>query len=131
FYPPDPAPGWYAISATTLQGVHFADHDQFAVFRGRAPTAKIGYSIFLFEQPVRGHPVDLLLAGTHVDDLLPEDFALLGTNDVELRWFDPDQAILLPGGDRPIWLALGPRELHPLLMPFLATGSGTPAAREP
>lgn len=129
FYPHDPAPGWYAISTTTLQGVHFADHDQFAVFRGRQPAAKIGHSIFLYEQPARSQPVDLLLGGTQVSHILPEDFALLGTNDVELRWFDPAQAVLLPDGARPIWLALVTGEIHPLLAPFLVADSGATAAR--
>ena len=96
FYPADPAPGFYALSATNLQGVHFADHDEFAFFRARAPLDKLGYSIFLYDVAARGEPVDLLLAGVQVDEIAPETYARLGTNDARLRWFDPAQALILP-----------------------------------
>lgn len=128
FYPHDPAPGWYAISATTLQGVHFADHDQFHFFRGREPSTKIGYSIFLFEQPARGEPVDLLLSGVQLDQIAPDNFALLGTNDVTPRWFDGERAIILPDGARPVWLVLEDRPLNSLLRPYLSFDDSDPAA---
>ena len=121
FYPHDPAPGWYAISATTLQGVHFADHDQFRFFRDRQPDDKVGYSIFLYNVPPRGEPVELLLSNTQVDALSAADFALLQTNDVRLRWFDGAQAVVVPDGGAPVWLVLaGDEALHPALRPFLS-----------
>lgn len=119
FFPHNPAPGWYAISATTLQGVHFANHDQFAYFRGREPAAKVGYSIFLFEQPAEGAPVNLVLGNLQVDQLTANDFSRLGTNDVGLSWIDAGQALIIPTDDRPLWLALGDRPLHPLLAAYL------------
>lgn len=120
FYPWDPAPGLYAISVTNLQGVHFADHDQFAYFRERTPQAKVGYSIFLYDQPAHGQPVDLLLGNLQVDELEPDDFARLATNDVALRWFDANQAVVLPTRDRPVWLALANSvSLNPSLDPFI------------
>jgi len=120
FYPHDPAPGWYAISATTLQGVHFADHDQFRFFRERQPADKVGYSIFLYNVPARGQPAELLLSNTQVDQMAPADFARLGTNDVTLRWFDGGQAVVVPAGGEPVWLLLrGEDELHPTLRPYL------------
>lgn len=119
FYPQDPAPGWYAISATTLQGVHFGNHDQFAYFREQEPAAKIGYSIFLYNVPARGKAIDLLLGGIQVDELAARDHALFQTNDVRLRWFDPSQALILPDGTRASWLAVGAEEIDPLLAPFL------------
>ena len=128
FYPPDPAPGWYAISATTLQGVHFADHDLFAFFRARRPADKIGRSIFLYEQPARGEPVDLLLGNVQIDEIEPRDFAFLDTNDVTLRWFDPQSTVILPDAARDSWLALGDQPLHPLLLPYLGVVGQTPAA---
>jgi 4-amino-4-deoxy-L-arabinose transferase-like glycosyltransferase len=129
FFPYDPAPGWYAISATTLQGVHFADPDQFRYFRERPPDGKVGYSIFLYNVPPRGAPVDLLLSNTQVDDLAPADFARLGTNDVTLRWFDGTQAVVVPGRGGPVWLALaGGEELHPGLRPFVVYGNAAEAA---
>jgi hypothetical protein len=120
FYPPDPAPGLYAISATNLQGVHFADRDQFAFFRRQKPLAKIGYSIFLFDQPAYGHAVDLLLGNVQVDELRLDDYARLQTNDVTLRWFDADQALLLTENDKPVWLAISPEvPLNPVLASYV------------
>jgi hypothetical protein len=106
FFPYNPAPGIYAISATTLQGVHFADHDQYAYFREQEPLAKIGYSVFLYEVAAYGQPAELALAGVQVDELTAADYALLETNQVQLRWFDPGQSWLLLGGESR-WLALG------------------------
>lgn len=120
FYPHNPAPGVYAISATTLQSVHFADSDQFAWFRAREPVDKLGYSIFLYDVPARGAPADLLLSGVQLDELSPADFARLGTNDVTPRWFDLAQSLVLPQGEAPLWLAAAPGQVvHPLLGPEL------------
>jgi len=120
FYPALPAPGWYAISATTLQGVHFANHDQFRVFRERVPDDKVGYSIFLYRQPARGEPVDLLLSNMQIDTILPGDYDRLGTNDVRPRWFDGTQAAIVPDGAHAVWLVRPrPETLHPLLLSFL------------
>ena len=50
----DPAPGWYAIGATTLQGSYTPDVDTFAYFRVMTPTARIGHAMFVYhvtEQP--------------------------------------------------------------------------------
>lgn len=96
FYPHDPAPGIYAISATTLQGVHFDDHDRFAWFRGQDPLDKVGYSIFLYDVAPTGEQVDLALGGVQLDEIDPADFALLGSNDVVPNWFDPAQSLILP-----------------------------------
>ena len=121
FYPHDPAPGWYAISATTLQGVHFADHDQFLFFRERRPADKVGYSIFLYNVPPRGAPVDLLLSNTQVDAIAAADFARLGTNDVTLRWFDGGQTVILPDSNAPLWLLLpSSGELESSLQEYLS-----------
>ena len=40
---------YVAISATNLEGVHFANKDLFAPLRQRKPMAKIGYSIFVYD----------------------------------------------------------------------------------
>jgi len=129
FYPHDPAPGWYAISATTLQGVHFADHDQFRFFRERPADDKVGYSIFLYRVAPRGEPVDLLLASTQMDSLAAADFAQLGTNQVTPRWFEADRALVLPAGVAPLWLLLPAEEDVPAaLRPFLDYGPAAVAA---
>ncbi len=96
FYPPDPVPGVYAISVTNLQGVHFADHDLYAWFRQRQPVAKIGYSIFVYDVPASAPPVNLVLSGVQLDELVPANHARLGSNDLRLRWQFPGQAWLQP-----------------------------------
>jgi hypothetical protein len=106
FYPHNPAPGIYAISVTNLQGVLFEDHDLFAWFRQREPLAKIGYSIFIYRVPADPLTVvNLALGGIQPDQIAPADYALLATNNVAYRWFDPAQALQLPAG--PHWLILG------------------------
>ncbi|MCA9980070.1 MAG: glycosyltransferase family 39 protein, partial [Anaerolineales bacterium] len=97
FYPADPAPGLYAISATNLQGVHFENHDQFAWFREREPIAKIGYSIFLYDVPARGEPAALALPlGMDMSNLPAELHAPLATNDVRPSWYEPSRSLLIP-----------------------------------
>ena len=44
-----PTKGWFAISATNLQGVYFDDKDLYAWFREHEHVAKIGYSIFIYK----------------------------------------------------------------------------------
>lgn len=105
FYPFDPAPGIYAISATNLQGVLFDDHDQFAWFRDRRPLAKIGYSIFVFEVSPRGTPAHIMLSSVQLDEIEASDYALLDTNQVTPHWFDPAESLLIPPGDN-VWWAL-------------------------
>lgn len=105
YYPHDPAPGLYAISATNLQGVHFTNHDQFAYFRHRDPLTKIGYSIFIYDVPAYGEPVDVVLAGLQLDDIKPQDFARWVSNQVQPRWVDPAMAMVLPSSDHS-WLVL-------------------------
>ncbi|MBI5903473.1 MAG: glycosyltransferase family 39 protein [Deltaproteobacteria bacterium] len=43
-----PLKGWFAISATMLQGVYLRDRDFYRVFRETAPVDSIGYSIFIY-----------------------------------------------------------------------------------
>lgn len=117
--PTKPAPGFYAISATNLQGVHFADHDQFAWFRSRSPVARLGYSIFLYEVAPEGPPAALLLGGIQPDELDPGDVNRIPTNDLVPRWFDPTQALIVPRDGRG-WLALAASApVNPLLGDFI------------
>ncbi len=126
FYPADPAPGFYAISASNLQGVLFADHDRFAWFREQEPVDKVGYSIFLYEVPAYGEPVSLALSGVQIDELLPADYALLGTNQVTPLWFEAGQSLLAA----PDWLVLAEGVVFdPLLQPLFAAASPTIAAQ--
>jgi 4-amino-4-deoxy-L-arabinose transferase-like glycosyltransferase len=43
-----PHRGWFAISATHLQGVYLPDRDIYAFLREQEPVARIGYSIFVY-----------------------------------------------------------------------------------
>ncbi len=84
--------------------MHFADHDQFAVFRERQSVDKLGYSLFLYDVDPYGSPVNLLLSGIQPDEIDAADFALLATNDVGIRWLDGQQAVVLPQNGQPTWL---------------------------
>jgi hypothetical protein len=128
FVPSDPAPGWYAISATNLQGVHFFNHDQFRFFRDIDPDAKLGYSIFLYDVPARGEPVNLILSGLQPDEIAPQDFAQLGTNDVTLRWVDGTRALIMSGNGRPTWL-MGSTDLEANWPAQLAGADRRPSTR--
>ncbi|MBK9054199.1 MAG: hypothetical protein IPL78_25790 [Chloroflexi bacterium] len=122
FFPTDPAPGFYAISASNLQGVLFQDHDRFAWFREREPVDKVGYSLFIYEVPAYGEPVTLALSGVQIDELAPADYALLGTNQVTPLWFEAGQSLIAPLD----WLALADGvAFDPLLESFFAAASPT------
>ena len=54
-----------------------------------------------------------------MDELPTDDYSRLGTNDVTLRWFDPSTSLLIPGDQRPVWMALGDRPIHPELSPYI------------
>jgi 4-amino-4-deoxy-L-arabinose transferase-like glycosyltransferase len=50
YNPYTPPPGWYAISATSLQlGLYLENRDLFAYFRNKEPDRQAGYSINLYE----------------------------------------------------------------------------------
>jgi hypothetical protein len=111
YYPHDPAPGVYAISATLLQGVVMGpeEWDTYAWFRDQVPFAKAGYSIFLYRVEPTGPPVDVSLSGLQVDELTPDTFSTFGTNDVRLRWFDARTSFVISA--QPAWYSLGEDDL--------------------
>jgi len=123
YYPQDPAPGLYAISANLLQGRNLVDPDTYAWFRGREPVAKIGYSIFLYEVAPRGEGQAVLaLSGLRLSDLAPADYARLGTNQVRVMWFDGERAVVAPTDPgRALW-AFDPAALG---MPLSEACEGT------
>ena len=119
-YPPDPAPGVYAISANLIQGRNLADPQTYAWFCARAPIDKVGYSIFIYRVPARGRPVPLGLSGVDVADVRPGEYAQLGTNDVRVLWFDARRALAAPDSERAGWLFIADETpVHPLLGAFL------------
>jgi hypothetical protein len=56
FAPFDPAPGVYAIGATTLQGVYTPDVNTFAYFRSQEPDAVLGNALFVYRVPDHAVP---------------------------------------------------------------------------
>jgi hypothetical protein len=120
YYPPNPAPGVYAISVTNLHGVVLgAGRDDYAWFRDKEPIARAGGGIFIYEVAPRGQPVDLFLGGLPLAAIPPDDFARLETNQPRLRWFDPAQAVMM-GPTAVNWLALGEgTAVDPALRPLL------------
>ena len=112
FYPYDPSPGIYAISATNLQGVSLGTdkRDTYAWFRDKHPFAKAGYSIFLYRVEPIGPPVEAALSGLQVDEIAHESFTTFGTNDMRLRWFDARTSLVLPS--QPTWYVLGEGDLR-------------------
>jgi hypothetical protein len=52
-----PHPGWYAVSATNLEGLYsYPDLDRWAWLRRREPVAKVGHTIFVFRVDLPSAP---------------------------------------------------------------------------
>ena len=110
----DPQPGWYAISATTLDGVPLPYPPTYDWFRHREPQERLGHALFLYHViPSAGqwlaqcqHPVvpltgDAIAAGFGRDDLRRLTF------DCEQTWVVPPAAgwyaRAIPPEDRLRW----------------------------
>lgn len=121
FNPHDPAPGFYAISVTNLQGLVLgAASDTFAWFRDQEPVAQIGGSIFVYEVAARGEPVNVAFSGLRPAELAPELQARPGTNDVRVRWFDGRTSLIWPASGG-WWAVSADAPLNPLLQPLVQT----------
>lgn len=105
FNPTHPAPGIYAISATTLMGVHFDNHQQFAYFWDKTPFHKLGYSIFLYDVSPFGTPADLVLDNIQIDELTSVDLEALQTNQLDLHWLYDGSGRYYPASSSPTWVA--------------------------
>lgn len=104
--PLNPAPGIYALSVTSLHGVVLGEQrDAFAWFREQEPFARLGGSIFLYEVPTKGAPIELVLLGVEPAELAPAVRAQLAGNDFRVRWLDDGSAMLWPDGGG--WLVVG------------------------
>jgi len=99
YHPERPLPGIYAISVTNLQGVLLDNHDTFAGFRNLRPLDQIGHSIKIYEIPAEGPPENLALGNVRLDQIPPETLdRYFDTNDLHLRWFNPQTSLVLMGG---------------------------------
>ncbi len=130
FYPENPAPGVYMFSATQLQGVYARDPARYAWFREREPTARIAYSLFVYDVPATGPAVGLGLSGVGLAHLDPAEYGrAFASNDRHIRWFDGRTSFLWPGGGGAdaVWTAVGDGHLpsHPLLQALYPTAGPT------
>jgi hypothetical protein len=69
----DPAPGWYAIGATTLQGVYTSDVNTLAWFRSHEPAARLGHALFIYEVLPRPSPTWAAVCTDPAPLLSPEE----------------------------------------------------------
>jgi uncharacterized membrane protein YhaH (DUF805 family) len=107
----DPAPGVYAISATTLQGVVVADSEMFDYFRKVEPVARIGHAMFVYQVSDRPPGEWAAQCTVPVAPLPPEVLAEgLGRDDLRLVYFDCSQSWLYPPGDG--WYVLARDAAH-------------------
>ncbi len=101
----NPAPGVYAISTTTLQGVVVADSEMFDYFRKIDPVARVGHAMFVYQVEAHSRADWAAQCTTPVAPLSPEALAEgLGRDDLRLTGFDCSQSWLYPAGNG--WYAL-------------------------
>ena len=96
----DPAPGVYAIGATTLQGVMVADPDTFDWFRHREPLGRPGTALFVYrvEAPTAS-PGWLAQCNVPLAPLTDAAIAEgMGRDDLRMVYFDCASGWLYPGG---------------------------------
>ncbi len=108
-----PAPGLYVIGATNLNGVGLAAGDVFKPFReqepiARVPTARVGYSLFVYEVPGvagPGTPNPTCISGLRFKDLADEtEVYSLGRGPGAIKWFDHASSFILPAAGDPAYV---------------------------
>jgi len=117
FSPINPAPGWYAISVTVLQGPFSPEPDLFDWFRRHEPVAKVGYSIFVYQVEPDPDPPGWL-GSCYGPELAMRDVEIarrFGREDLRTVGFDCSQTWVYPAGGRPGWY----------LVPKASDGPGT------
>ena len=110
----NPAPGWYAIGATTLQGAYTPDVNTFAYFRAMKPAARIGHALFVYhvaESP-QGQWVAQCASPTAPLDA-DEIKTSFGRDDLRLVQFDCSSSWWYPAGGAPGWYIFSPRGESP------------------
>jgi hypothetical protein len=121
FSPINPAPGWYAISATVLQGAFAPEPDLFDWFRRHEPAAKVDYSIFVYHvEPDRDPPAWLGFCYTPEPVMGDAEIThRFGRDDLRVVHFDCEQTWVYPAGNGPGWY----------LVPRVSDGPGTLAGQ--
>jgi len=117
FSPINPAPGWYAISATVLQGPFSPEPDLFDWFRRHEPIAKVGYSIFVYRvEPDPDPPA--WLGFCYTPEAVMSDAEIVhrfGRDDLRIVHFDCEQTWVYSTDGSPAWY----------LIPTASSGPGT------
>lgn len=105
FSPINPAPGWYAISATVLQGPYSSEPDLFDWFRRHEPVARIGYSIFVYRVEPDPDPPAWLGFCYAPERVMDDDDVVhrFGRDDLRVVGFDCGQTWVYPVGGGPGW----------------------------
>jgi hypothetical protein len=113
----NPEPGWYAISATLIQGAYLANPDDLSWFRLRQPDATVGHSIFLYHVLPDPDPPRWLASCYAPNQALRDEQIgrYLGTDSLRAVGFDCRMSWVIPAGEGPGWY----------LVPEAADGPGT------
>ncbi|MBN1889217.1 MAG: phospholipid carrier-dependent glycosyltransferase [Thermoflexales bacterium] len=100
----NPAPGIYAIGATSLQGVYTPDINTYAFFRAMTPTVRIGHALFVYDVP-RAEPGEWVAQCTPPAAPLETEEIVEGFGRGDLRrvYFDCSQSWWYPANDTPGW----------------------------
>jgi hypothetical protein len=96
--PYNPAPGTYALSATTLQGVMMADPNLYNWFRHKTPTAQPGYGLLLYQIDAQDiQPGWVAQCSRPVSPLSSSDIEVgFGIENMRLISFDCESAWIYP-----------------------------------
>jgi hypothetical protein len=97
YAPLKPAPGVYAIGATTLQGVYTPDVNTFAYFRTRRPDAVLGHALFIY-RVVEDLPVGWAAVCYDLPLDAPQIRQGLSQPDLRLIYFDCDSSLVYGQG---------------------------------
>ncbi|MFW5943377.1 MAG: ArnT family glycosyltransferase, partial [Chloroflexota bacterium] len=101
YNPYTPAPGWYAISRSSLRlGMMYQNVDIYAYFRDKEPVARAGYSINLYEV---AYPPDTpitraVVTGDAVSDLSPQELGLQPRERLVAKWTASPDTTIVPAG---------------------------------
>jgi 4-amino-4-deoxy-L-arabinose transferase-like glycosyltransferase len=119
FYPLNPAPGLYAISATNVVGESPEVKDTYSYFRDRVPMARVGHSIYIYDVlpaslPSSGRDTAWLAQCAAPAPLEREGTFQALTGLPDLRVFNFDCTSSLPFQDGPGWVAL-PAGIAPII----------------
>ena len=102
FNPYTPAPGWYAISATSLRlGVLSPETaDYYAYFQDQEPINRAGYSIYLYQVPDDPQqPVNhVAVTGKPVGQHTAAELGIQPREHTAVRWSDSPNTTIYPGG---------------------------------